>query len=236
MSAPDALLLLRTSLAAARAPQLTNSSDPAAAATNCTDSFALATHLYFSYPVPQCIPLTTITRFTSTTPDTAEVDLRSVWFAWVQKDVTISEYINSAQELDKQLPVGQRIRNLVFVERIELITWLEGGSDESDYIKPSEGAPGTEGAAIKAADIAGGAGVPAQPGTGATSTQQVGGRPVRTIDARLQAIYNGERNMSDHNSILRGIKPTVSQDLRVFCNELTCARISLTFVNMQKCS
>lgn len=211
MSTPDALLLLRTSLAAGRSPQLTTSSDPAEAATNTTDSFAQATHLYFSYPSPQCIPLTTITRFTSTTPDTAEVDLRSVWFAWIQKDVTISEYINSAQELDKQLPAGQKIRNLVFVERIELISWLEGASDESDYIKASEGAPGTEGAASKAADIAGGAGVPVQGGTGATSTQQVGGRPVRVIDARLQSIYNGERNMSDHNSILRGIKPTVSE-------------------------
>lgn len=208
-STSDPLLLLRSSLAASKPPQLTTSSDPDEAVANATESFSEATHLYFSYPTPQCLALTTLTRFTSTTPDTAQVDLRSIYFAWVQKDVTVSEYIASAQELDRQLQEGRKIRILVFVERVELTTWLEGASDESEHIKAPEGTPGTEGAAAKAAEIAGGAGVPVQAGTGATTTQQVGGRPVRVIDVRLQAIYNGERKMGDHNSILRGIKPTV---------------------------
>lgn len=117
--------------------------------------------------------------------------------------MTVSDYIASAQELNQSLSDDQKIRNLVFVERIELMTWLEGASDESEYIKPVEGAPGTEAAARAAAEIAGGAGVPIQAG----SAQQ--GRPGKVIDSRLQAIYNGERKMGDHNSILRGIKPTV---------------------------
>lgn len=211
MSSSDALILLRASIAASKAPQLT--CDPAAPVENATDSFVEASHLYFPYPTPQCLPLTTTTRFTSTSPDTVQVDLRSIYFAWVKKDVTVPEYIASAQDLDQQLPEGQKIRNLVFVERLELMTWLEGATEDSEYIEPSEDAPGTEGAAGKAAEITGGAGVPAQPGTGQTVTQQLAGRPVRVIDARLQTIYNGERSMLDHNSILRGIKPTVRTNI-----------------------
>lgn len=210
MASSDPLILLRTSLAASRQPQLTTTSDPSEASTHTTDSFSEATHLYFSYPTPQCLQLTLPTRFVSTTPDIAQVDLRSVYFAWTQKDVTITDSIAVASEIDKALPEGNKIRTLVFGERIDLITWLEGASDVSEYIKAPEGAPGTAEAAAKAADIAGGAGVPTVGGTGVAVTQQsASGRPARVIDARLQAIYNGERKMGDHNSVLRGIKPTV---------------------------
>lgn len=210
MASSDPLILLRTSLAASRQPQLTTTGDPSEASTHTTDSFSEATHLYFSYPTPQCLQLTLPTRFVSTTPDIAQVDLRSVYFAWTQKDVTITDSIAVASEIDKALPEGNKIRTLVFGERIDLITWLEGASDVSEYIKAPEGAPGTAEAAAKAADIAGGAGVPTVGGTGVAVTQQsASGRPARVIDARLQAIYNGERKMGDHNSVLRGIKPTV---------------------------
>lgn len=228
MSHADALSLLRTSIASNKSPLLTTTSEPSEAVAAATESFSQATHLYFPYPIPQCLPLTSATRFTSTTPDTSAVDLRSIWFAWVQKDVTVSEYIAAASELDKSLPDGQNIRNLVFVERIDLITWLEGATDESEYIKLLEDAPGTAGAAAKAAEITGGVGVPAVQGSGVASTQQTSsGRPTRVIDVRLQAIYNGERKMGDHNSALRGIKPTVrsrrppGQD-SIICTILTC--------------
>jgi len=212
MASTDALQLLKAAIAASKPPVLTKSSDPTAAEANVTDSFVDATHLYFTYPTPLCLPLTTLTRFTSTTPDTAPVDLRSIFFAWLQKDVPVGEYIAHAAELDARLPEGHKLRNLVFVERLDLITWLEGASDESEYIKPVEGADDGEDAAAKAgADIAG---VPTMSGTGVGVAQQTaGGRPVKVIDARLQAIYNGERKMGDHNTALRGIKPTVSQDL-----------------------
>ena len=213
MSLSDGLLLFRNSIAASTLPLLTTSADVHQAESDQTDSLALATHLYFSVPLPQCLPLSAPTRFTSTTPDTAAVDLRSIYFAWIKKDVPVNEYIALAQELDGQLPEGHGIRNLVFVERLDLITWLEGASDESEYIKPLEG-PDVVGAdaAAKAADVAGGAGVPTVPGAGLGVVQQigVGGRPVKIIDARLQEIYNGERPMGDRNSVLRGVKPTVS--------------------------
>ena len=211
MAIPDALQLLRSSIAVSKTPVLTKSSDPSEAESNQTESLVEATHLYFTHPSAQCLPLDTKTRFESTNPDTARIELRSIFFAWQQKDVPVPEYISRAAELDRQLPEGQKVRNLVFVERLDLITWLEGASEESEYIKPIEGAVALEDAVNRAADVAGGATVPTVSGTGAGVgvTQTAGGRPVKVIDARLQVIYNGERRMGDHNTVLRGIKPTV---------------------------
>ncbi|RMJ20508.1 hypothetical protein PHISP_08622, partial [Aspergillus sp. HF37] len=106
---------------------------------NATTDLAHATHLYFAHPIPQSVPLNTPTRFVSTATDAA-VDLRSIFFAWQKKDVAIPEYIASAQELNEALKAAaqanesrpeEKVVNLVFVERLDLITWLEGASDES---------------------------------------------------------------------------------------------------------
>jgi parafibromin len=215
MSLTDGLLLLRNAIAASSLPLLTTSSDVGTAESNQTDSLALATHLYFQSPLTQCLPLSGTTRFISATPDTIAVDLRSIYFAWIKKDVPVNEYIALAQDLDGQLPEGQRIRNLVFVERLDLITWLEGASDESEYITPIDGlGAGSADTALRAAVVAGGAGVRTLPGAGIGVVQQtgVGGRPAKVIDSRLQEIYNGERLMGNRNSVLRGIKPTVSDN------------------------
>ena len=80
----------------------------------------------------------------------------------------------------------------MFVERIDLLTWLEGASDESEYIKPFEGDSGAGEAKAAAAAV------PTVSGTGVGVTQQsASGKPVKVIDARLQEIYNGERKMGD---------------------------------------
>lgn len=211
----DPLFALRQSIAAGSNAILTTSSDIETATSQETSSLAEATHLFFTAPISQCIPLSTPTRFVSSGHP---VDLRSIFFAWQKKDVAIPEYISAAQELDSSLPEGQKIRNLVFVERLDLITWLEGASEESEYITPAEGGlagPGDPSAA-KAADVsaqvASGAagGIATIPSAGASgAVVQAGGRPVKVIDARLQEIYNGERRMGDRNTVLRGIKPTV---------------------------
>jgi parafibromin len=208
MASTDPILLLRTSIGTSNPPKLTTSSTPDTAAVNLVDTLLNATHLYFaSTPAgPQCHDLSSRTRFISTTPAESPVDLRSIYFAWLQKDQTVPEYIAAASDLASQLPAGQTVRHLVFVERIDLLTWLEGASDESEYIKPLEGedAGAAEAGAAAAA-------VPTVSGTGVGVTQQSGsGRPMKVIDARLQEIYNGERKMGDRNTVLRGIKPTVS--------------------------
>lgn len=206
MASTDPLHLLRASVAASNPPKLTTSSTPDTAAANLVDNLIDATHLYFSSTPtgPQCHDLSSPTRFISTTLSDTAVDLRSIYFAWQQKDQTVPEYIAAASELQRDLPEGQNVRHLVFVERIDLLTWLEGASEESEYIKPFKGESG-EGEAKAAA-----AAVPTLSGTGVGVTQQsASGRPVKIIDARLQEIYNGERKMGDRNTVLRGIKPTV---------------------------
>ena len=212
----DPLLSLRRAIASDSLPTPTTS--PELSDQNATDDLAKATHLYFQHPIPQCIPLTTPTRFVSAATDTA-VDLRSIFFAWQKKDVAIPEYIASAQELNetlKQKDGGEekeKVLNLVFVERLDLITWLEGASDESEYINPLEGAAA---AAAAQADADAAAAARAVPAPGGPTGPQAGaapgqaGRAAKVVDPQLQQIYNGERRLGDRNSVLRGIKPTVS--------------------------
>ena len=246
----DPLLALRRAIAASSLPTPTTTPDLSAEAQQqqTTDDLATATHLYFQHPTPQTLPLTSATRFVSASSDST-VDLRSIFFAWQKKDVAIPEYIASAQELNealKQKREGtEQVQNLVFVERLDLITWLEGASDDSEYIKPLEGAAavavaeaqaeaqaaaqaaaqaqasaniasGAAGGVSSVPSGAAGAGVGAGAGAGqvapggAGASGAAGGRAAKPIDPRLQEIYNGERKMGDRNSVLRGIKPTVS--------------------------
>ena len=220
----DPLLALRRAIASGSLPTPTTSSDPSD--QNATENLAKATHLFFRNPSPQAIPLNAPTRFFSSASDSA-VDLRSIFFAWQKKDVAIPDYIASAQGLNESLKQKERkegeeeeqVQNLVFVERLDLITWLEGASDESEYIKPLAGAATTTTSAADqaqaSANIASGAagGVSAVPSGAPSTTAPSGvaqqGKTVKVVDPRLQEIYNGERKMGDRNSVLRGIKPTV---------------------------
>jgi parafibromin len=217
----DPLLALRRAIAASSLPTPTTSAD--LSTENATEDLAQATHLYFTQPIPQSIPLSAPTRFVSANSNKA-VDLRSIFFAWLKKDVAIPEYIASAQELNDALKKSERkegeeeeqVQNLVFVERLDLITWLEGASDESEYIKSLEGAvaAAVQGAEVSASVASGAAGgVPTVPsgsdGGAVPVTGPSTGRVTKTIDPRLQEIYNGERKMGDRNTVLRGIKPTV---------------------------
>lgn len=216
-SSRDPLSSLRHSIAADNPPiPTTSASDPTADST--TDDLAIATHLHFTGPGAHFISLDAPTRFISSE---LPVDLRSIFFAWQKKDVNIPDYIASAQALSDELAAttataegeegegkreGKKVQNLVFVERLDLITWLEGASDESEYIKPIEG---DNLAAAKSAQVASGqaGGVPTIPSGGAAA------RGGKQIDPRLQEIYNLERRMGDRNSVLRGIKPTVRRPI-----------------------
>lgn len=197
----DPLVSLRRSIASNTPPIPTSSSRPTAA-SDAIENLAIATHLQFSEPEHLSFPLDTPTRFTSSEKP---VDLRSIYFAWQKKDVAIPDYIASAQQLNEELAgadgVGGKVQNLVFVERLDLITWLEGASEESEYIKALE----SEVAIAKSAQVAAGA----AGGISSIPSSAAGARVGKTIDPRLQEIYNGERRMGDRNSILRGIKPTV---------------------------
>ena len=196
----DPLLQLRQSITSASPPTLTTEASLDAE----TNEIALATHLTFTSPAPSSFPLSTATRFVSSDQP---VDLRSIYFAWLNKDTPITDYIAATQSLNDTLATseqnaGAKVQNLVFVERLDLITWLEGSSEDSEYIKPLEG----ESAVAAAAGAV-------QAGVGASAASAAGTTGIRTARNRnpiLQAIYNNERRMGDRNSVLRGIKPTVS--------------------------
>ncbi|KAI8156842.1 Cell division control protein 73 [Colletotrichum sp. SAR 10_70] len=184
----DPLLLLRQSIASKRPAVPTASSDASAAEV----PLSKATHLRFSHPSIVSVSLDTPTRFISSD---RPVDLRSIYFAWLNKDVAIPEYNASATRLNEELGSLGTVQNLAFVERLDLFTWLEGASEESEHIKPLAGdKEGKEGAGASASKAA-----PA-----AASSRAGRG----TLDPRLAVIYNGERKMGDRNSILRGVKPT----------------------------
>ena len=194
-SLPDPLLLLRQAIAGATPPFPTIS----ASADATTDDYALATHLTFTAPRSASYPLAADTRFVSAD---RPVNLRSIFFAWRHKDDPIAEYLQLAHDLNNALAAseqnaGATVRNLVFVERLDLITWLEGASDDSEYITPLAG----DAAAQQAAQAA------------PTTAPAAGARHGKVIDPQVQAILNNERRMGDQNTVLRGFKPTVRPNL-----------------------
>ena len=202
-STQDALSSLRQSITFNNAPIPTTSAE-SQAPENAADNLAIATHLHFPGSNAHTLPLDTPTRFISSD---AAVDLRSIIFAWQNKDVSIPDYIASAQQLNDELAASadqkeKTVQILPFVERLDLITWLEGASDESEYIKPLEG----DSAAAKSAQLAAGL----VGGVSTVPSGVPGARPGKQVDPRLQEIYNLERRMGDRNTILRGVKPTVS--------------------------
>jgi parafibromin len=202
----DPLTLLRKAIASHALPTPATSSEITSGA-DADLSLTKATYLHFpvsTASTQKVFDLNTPTRFLSSDKP---VDLRSIYFAWLKKDVAIPEYIAAANTLNTELSgaggLGVKVQNLVFVERLELITWLEGGSDESEYIKPLQtegGAQQSSAAAQVAAGTVGGV-IPVHSG-------HVSG-PGRELDPRLRVIYDGERKIGDRNSILRGIKQTV---------------------------
>jgi parafibromin len=197
----DPLLLLRQSIAS-ESPCIPTTSEDVTSAASIDLSLATATFLRFSSPAQISIPFTVPTRFISSDKP---VDLRSIYFAWLKKDETIPAYGAQVTALNEELKAaggaGGAVQNLAFVEKLDLITWLEGASEESEYIQPLESDTTSAAASAQVASGAAGGIAPV--------TSGIPGRQGKTIDPRLAEIYNGERRMGDRNSVLRGIKPTV---------------------------
>ena len=202
----DPLLRLRQAIAS-DGPIIPTKSADATPTPDSGISLADATQLLFTEPTRLAFSLDTPTRFKSSDKP---VDLRSIYFAWQKKDVAIPDYIASAQKLNEELSAqgaaGGNVHNLVFVERLDLITWLEGASEESEYIQPlasdSAEAAQAAGSTLSASEATGGI---------ATISSGPAGRPGRSIDPRLAETYRLERRMGDRNTLLRGIRPTVGR-------------------------
>ncbi|KAK4126166.1 CDC73-domain-containing protein [Parathielavia appendiculata] len=190
-STEDPLLLLRQSIAADGKIIPTTSPDSSEEAP-----LSKATHLVFTHPTRIAVPIDAPTRFTST--EGKAVDVRSIYFAWLNRDFAIPEYNAVATKLNEEMAGATAVHMFAFVERLVLFTFLEGAQEESEFIKPL---PGDK-------DVATGVGAAAAGVTLKAAPAALGRSGRGTLDPRLAQIYNGERRMGDRNTILRGIKPT----------------------------
>ncbi|KAI9717109.1 MAG: accessory factor associated with RNA polymerase II [Chrysothrix sp. TS-e1954] len=210
-SQDDALLLLRSSIQSKATPIPVDGPD---SSTAC----ALSSAPFLQFNIGShhtTLAFTTPTRFISTATS-QPVSLRSVYFAWLNKDIAVRDYIDATSRVNEELSAAgganDRVDNLVFAEKLDLITWLESASNESDYIKPlPSSAPNEEVAAqADAADkiATGAAGGPAP-------TAQNRALP-KEADPRLREILHNERRMGNRNTALRGTKNTDFTAVRKF--------------------
>lgn len=198
----DTLYNLRLSIKEGSVPILSTSPEPAPADT-VTD-IAVATHVSFNVNGDhRTFSLTTPTRFA---PDNKPIDLRSCYFAWLNKDSSVTDYFGAVQTINEELPsgAGGAVQSLTFAQKIELNAWLNGETESSDSITAID-SNAASAAAGDAAAIAGGKGVPVD-----RDMKRTGGG--KMVDARLLQIYDGERRMGDHNTVLRGTKNVVRLD------------------------
>ncbi|CAI6337475.1 unnamed protein product [Periconia digitata] len=192
----DPLYNFRLTITSNNTPILTNTPDPTTSSDTVL-SLANATHISFNNESShKNYSLTMPTRFA---PNSKPIDLRSIYFAWTNKDAQITDYHAAVQELNEELPsgAGGSVQNLSLAQRLELFSWLSGETEVAESIAPVDGGSAGSGAAGDAAAIARGD----VSGTTGTGGGKAGG------DARLLQIYDGERKMGDHNTILRGSKP-----------------------------
>ncbi|KAH7120957.1 RNA pol II accessory factor, Cdc73 family-domain-containing protein [Dendryphion nanum] len=194
----DALYNLRLCTTSNITPILSTTDNPTSGGDTVTD-LSLATHIFFPHKdSKKAFPLSEPTRFAA---GDAPVTLRSVFFAWQNKDASLPDYITKVQALNEDLPAGAggSVQNLSFAQKIELIAWLGGETESIESIRPLEGAGLGTDAEHSAAIASGKTGVAIDKGG-------PGGK--KAEEARLLVIYEGERKMGDHNTVLRGTKPT----------------------------
>jgi parafibromin len=184
MSLADPLLTLRQAIASDVVPVLSTSPD--SSATDASTTLAQAKYIHFP-GTSASFDLDDDTRFR---PSDKTIDLRSIYFAWLHKDASAQEYIQSVQLLNEEMAEsggsGGTLQSLVFTERLDLNSWLGGIQDESEYIMPL---------------------APQQMSAIAAVTKPAVAQPIK-VDARLLQIYAGERRILDRTTVLHGIKPT----------------------------
>lgn len=211
---PDPLALLRSSIADSTLPIPTTED---ATATGDVQSLATAGYLTFNQNDQHItIPLTQGTRFISAASGNKPIDLRSVFFCWLNRLKGTGEYITATQALNGELSAlgkQETVTNLVFVEKLDLVNWLSGesGEEESEFIKSLDDNLQTKTEARDAAATAAGG-------------EDVEMRDAGISDAaarkreeeRLREIYALERKMGDRNTVLRGVKAQDFSNIRKF--------------------
>ncbi|PNS16299.1 Cell division control protein 73 [Sphaceloma murrayae] len=211
----DPLILLREAITNNTHPLPTSTSDPSEASD--ASPLESATHLLFNTQKPgeaanTVIALSIPTRFISQR-DNAPLDLLSVYFSWTNRDAGLTDYIAAVQALDKARTSNglSGVTNVSFTERVDLASWLNGETDESEFIQRPDDAEARK-AADGAADVARGADDVAMSDAPAATG--------RREEERIKTIYRMERSLGDRNTVLRGIKPTDFSHVRKISESL----------------
>ncbi|KAK5107757.1 hypothetical protein LTR62_000681 [Meristemomyces frigidus] len=222
---PDSLGLLRQCIASHRLPIPAIDEDPSTA-TDTTLSLAVATHLIFNLESAQdgaqhiSIPLSQPTRFVSVAAGDRQLDLRSVFFCWQNRDQSASNYIAVTQALNDELRskgTEDVVTNLIFAEKLDLNQWLAGevGEEESEYIRSLDANKATRAEAKDAAITAAGGEDVEMRDAGLAD-----GAAAKREQERLREIFAAERKMGDRNLMLRGAKIQDYSGIRKQCSAL----------------
>lgn len=161
-----------------------------AAITVDNDNLAEATALSVG---SSSFPLSTKTRVVI---DDAEQDLRAVYACWKLANENIAQYVVFCN--------SNGVVHFPFLQRSDVIKWLKGEADNVDVIKGGSDSSSAAGAsATGAADASGAAG-----GAGSGAADADAMDVDEEEDPRLATILKNEVAPFNHNTMLRGVKPT----------------------------
>jgi len=207
----DALTLLRNSIASSSLPIPTTTAD----ASSNTEAVSVEQAQYLLFNTQQAgdgeahvsLEVSAPTRFISQRAN-APLDLMSVYFCWLNKDLGVGEYIAATQALNDQRSKNGlgNVINVAFAEKLDLTSWLAGESTDSEFIKRLDDNADTRRQAEGAADVARGTGDVVM---GDAADGFRAGKGGAREEERMREIYASERSLGDRNTVLRGIKPTV---------------------------
>lgn len=171
----DPLIILQSAIAENVTPVLLASDDPSSTISDIVAAnYILFPPIPGKFDEPIVLGLDIETRFQSKLPETKYINLKTVYNCWITRELSVTDYITVSDE--------RGILNLKFLERTDLITWLEGASNESEYIVSQSKGTSGDGDIGKKKSLK------------------------REVDPDLQKIYDQERILVDHNRALRGSK------------------------------
>ncbi|AJV55867.1 Cdc73p [Saccharomyces cerevisiae YJM1342] len=126
--------------------------------------------------------------------DGSLVQLRIIVHCWMNKDSSAADYLADCQ--------NKQLTNVSFLQRTDLINWLSGNTESSQYLK----APGQKGETSDKVDIENKT-LAGELSTVKSTTSAFLENDSEVSDPVVVETMKHERILVDHNSALRGAKP-----------------------------
>ena len=126
--------------------------------------------------------------------DGSLVQLRIIVHCWMNKDSSAADYLADCQ--------NKQLTNVSFLQRTDLINWLSGNTESSQYLK----APGQKGETSDKVDVENKT-LAGELSTVKSTTSASHENDSEVSDPVVVETMKHERILVDHNSALRGAKP-----------------------------